>query len=334
MTFETDQRLKSYLDTNQLARERLCLAVLSLDKRYSHIKPRHPYGGRDGGADIDAVLNSDVKAVAAVGFVVGANDSEEQKKTITGKFFKDVSSALTAEDKPAALVFFTNINLTMGEKKELRDKAIKQGFIECEIYDRERIRIALDGVDGLVARFQYLAIPLSEAEQQSFFARWGDDIQSIVATGFQRIERTLNRLMFLQEAEEQLGSLVIIYELDRTYDPDELERTQIPDVVSDVFLIDEDLMHDAARPCPAEISFLPLRIQQGRDFRLATPVIDERSINPLHRSDLLRRTGNQNNAVCLEAFLFTPEQQGLGASALVDQTAANAEPGRTALAIS
>ena len=77
MTYETDQRLKNYLDTNQLARERLCLAVLAIDKRFSDVKPRHPRGGPDGGRDIEAVFRSSETAFAAVGFLNEANDSDD-----------------------------------------------------------------------------------------------------------------------------------------------------------------------------------------------------------------------------------------------------------------
>ena len=54
--YETDQRLKNYLDTNQLAREQMCLAVLAIDRRFSNVKPRHPRGGPDGGRDIEAIF--------------------------------------------------------------------------------------------------------------------------------------------------------------------------------------------------------------------------------------------------------------------------------------
>ena len=51
---QTDERLRSWLDTNQLARERLSLAVLALDKGFTAVTPRHPRGGPDSGHDIDA----------------------------------------------------------------------------------------------------------------------------------------------------------------------------------------------------------------------------------------------------------------------------------------
>ncbi len=42
MSYLTDERLKSYLDTNQLHREQLCLALLALDNRFTNVRPRHP----------------------------------------------------------------------------------------------------------------------------------------------------------------------------------------------------------------------------------------------------------------------------------------------------
>lgn len=69
-------------------------------------------------------------------------------------------------------VFFTNVSLTAGEKDGLVQGAKDKGLAHAEVFDRERIRIALDSADGFSLRFQYLGIPLSEAEQATFFARW------------------------------------------------------------------------------------------------------------------------------------------------------------------
>jgi hypothetical protein len=154
--------------------------------------------------------------------MVGANDSREQKKTIKIKFEKDAKAAKSNDQNPSVFVFFTNVDLTIKEEGSLKAKALDLGFAECDIYDRERIRVMLDSVDGFAARIQYLGIPLSDAEQASFFARWGDDIQSVITTGFQRVERTLDRLLFLQEADDVLSALTMVYELDRTYDAEEI----------------------------------------------------------------------------------------------------------------
>lgn len=222
MSFDTDEKLKSYLDTNQMYREQMCLAVLSIDKRFSEVTPIHPRGGPDGGKDIEAIYKNEQKVFGAVGFVNQANDSNEQKKKVTKKFKDDTKNALKEDNKPDYLVFFTNINLTQGERKTLIKHAKDKGFKDCDIFDRERIRILLDGADGLAVRFQFLDIPLSEAEQATFFARWGDDIQSVISTGFQKIEKTLNRILFLQESADVMKSLFISYELDKEYDAKEV----------------------------------------------------------------------------------------------------------------
>ncbi|ERP90040.1 hypothetical protein Q670_14175 [Alcanivorax sp. P2S70] len=222
MPYQTDERLKSYLDTNQLHREQLCRAILAVDKRFSDVRPRHPRGGPDGGRDIEALFRDESLAYGAVGFVNQANDSKEQKKTINEKFASDLDSAIGANKKPSVFVFFTNINLTIGEKDTLVESAKKQGITHCEILDRERLRITLDSPDGFSLRFQYLNITLSEEEQASFFARWGDDIQSVISTGFQRIEGTLNRLLFLQESTDPLNHLTFSFELKEKYSADDI----------------------------------------------------------------------------------------------------------------
>lgn len=207
--YQTDEKLKGYLDTNQLHREQMCRAILATDKRYSDVRPRHPRGGPDGGRDIEAIYREHQVAYGAVGFSNQANDSAEQKRAIKQKFRDDLASAISDEKKPEAFVFFTNLNMTVGEKESLISDAKKCEIKHCEIFDRERIRIVLDSPDGFFIRFQFLNIPLSEAEQASFFARWGDDIQSVIATGFQKIERTLDRVLFFQEASDCLDQFVL-----------------------------------------------------------------------------------------------------------------------------
>lgn len=217
MPHDTDERLRSRLDTNQLGREELCLGLLALDQRFSEIRPRHPRGGPDGGRDIDARFGGAQIAVAAVGFVNGANDSAAQKRRIRKKLADDASSAKVADTRPDVFVFMTNLALTMGEQDGLKQTALKLGFAGCEVFDRNLMRAMLDNPDGFALRFQYLGLPLSEAEQTSFFAKWGGGIQDLVTSSFQRVELTLERLLFLQEAGDVLSSLDVHLELDRAY---------------------------------------------------------------------------------------------------------------------
>jgi hypothetical protein len=53
MPYNTDERLKGYLDTNQMHREQMCLAVMAVDRHFSDVRPRHPRGGPDGSAQMD-----------------------------------------------------------------------------------------------------------------------------------------------------------------------------------------------------------------------------------------------------------------------------------------
>jgi hypothetical protein len=171
MTYTTDERLKGYLDTNQLQRERMCLAILAIDKRFTNVRPRHPRGGPDGGRDIEATFQGEQKAIGAIGFVNQENDSNDHKTKAKRKFTADLRSALKSEPDLKVFAFFTNVNLTASEKSALVQEAQSSGLAHCEIIDRERMRLVLDGADGLSIRFQALGIPMSEAEQATFFAR-------------------------------------------------------------------------------------------------------------------------------------------------------------------
>jgi hypothetical protein len=227
LPFQTDERLKGYLDTNQLHREQMCLAVLANDQRFTEVRPRHPRGGPDGGRDIEATYQAEQKAFGAVGFVNQANDSNEQKRSIKSKFADDLESAIAAFDEVGVFVFFTNINLTIGEKDSFVQQAKSRGILFCEIFDRERLRIELDGPDGFYIRYQYLGITLTDAEQASFFARWGNEIQSVISSGFDRMETALNRILFLQESRDPIASLAVALQLDRKYTAEEIGHFRI-----------------------------------------------------------------------------------------------------------
>jgi hypothetical protein len=222
MPTDTDIRLRSRLDANQRDREQMCRSVLALDPHYSDVRPRHPAGGPDGGRDIEAIFDGDRMAYGAVGFHNGANDSDEQKKRIRTKFSSDLASALAAKPDLKVFAFLTNLDFTMGEQSKMKDEARQGGIEHCDILDRERLRIELDSPGGFFIRFQYLGIPLSEAEQASFLAHYGDRIQEVVSTGFQRIERTLSRILFLQEAAEVLDGIFVRFHLKKSYRADEI----------------------------------------------------------------------------------------------------------------
>lgn len=224
MSTDTDIQLRSRLDTNQRDREQMCRAILALDPHYADVRPRHPTGGRDGGRDIEAIFDNDRIAYGAVGFTNSANDSSEQKKRIRKKYSADLKSALVAKSDLKVFVFFTNVHLTVGEKTEMESEARQAGIAHLDVFDRERLRIELDSPSGFFVRFQYLRIPLSEAEQASFLARYGDRIQEVVSTGFERIERTLGRILFLQESADVLDGVSVCFHLKRPYAADEINH--------------------------------------------------------------------------------------------------------------
>lgn len=227
MPYETEERLKSYLDANQQGREQLCLAVLQTDRFYSDIRPRQPKGGPDGNRDIQAIYNGEQIAFVAVGFVNGANDSRPQKTQIKNKFKSDFTDAKEEYKDLKVFVFFTNILFTTGEKEKLEEYAKGKGITHCDIYDRERIRIALDSLDGLAARYQYLGLKLSDAEQQAFFNRWGDDIQTMISNRFSDVDTKLNRILFLEESKTPLVYFSIGFELKRKYTAEEFGNYRV-----------------------------------------------------------------------------------------------------------
>lgn len=211
----TDERLKTWLDANQLARERLCQAILSIDKHFSDVHPRHPRGGPDGGRDLEAKFNNEYLAWGAIGFQNSVSDSASYRTQAQKKFKEDLEHTLKKLPSLKVFVFFTNVNLTVTEKESLVIKSKRKGIEYCEIFDRERMRIVLDSPDGLSIRYQYLQIPLSDAEQASFFARWGDDLQFLIARSFKALDEGLKRIQFYQEANRPLRSIMFIIKLSQ-----------------------------------------------------------------------------------------------------------------------
>lgn len=222
MPSETDARLRSHLDGNQPSRERLCVAVLQLDRNYSGVRPRQPSGGPDGGRDIEATLKDVGLAYGAVGFLNNASDTAPQRRRIKNKFRTDLAAAMRASPQPQAFVFMTNVALTVTDKKQLQEHAAAAGLSPVDIFDRERLRILLDSPDGLATRYHFLDLTLSNAEQQAFFSRWGSDIHSLIATSFNRLETSVRRMLFLQEATLPLDVLSVRIQLRRHYTAEEM----------------------------------------------------------------------------------------------------------------
>ncbi|MDD9709147.1 hypothetical protein PVW53_17660 [Seohaeicola sp. SP36] len=214
---ETDRRLKDYLNTNQAARERMCLEILSVQEGYSDVSPRLPKGGPDGSRDIQSFYRDDL-CFGAVGFVNDAGDGNEHRKQIKKKFKEDLKNALSEKKDgtppPKAFVFLTNVGLTPGIISELKEHARGKGISYCDIFDREILRVALDSNRGYAIRHRYLDISLSDAEQKEFFTAWGDKINSIIGSGLKDLHKTTKRIQFLMEAQFTLDHLATVVRLD------------------------------------------------------------------------------------------------------------------------
>ena len=108
------------------------------------------------------------------------------------------------------------------------DFATSQSLSECEIFYRERIRHLLDMPAGLGLRFQYLGIPLSEAEQVAFFEKFGSQLEQMMLKKFDDVDKKLARIEFFHDcAKPLMGIEFFVVELVRPYTPRELGHFRV-----------------------------------------------------------------------------------------------------------
>ena len=111
-TDETWHRLREWT-TGQPSSERLAALVLDAEG-YESIDPSHPLGGPDGGAD--ALVKKDGKKwIMAVYFPRG----QQTIADITSKLFDDIASAKKRGEGLDGLVFVTNQELRLAERRDL-----------------------------------------------------------------------------------------------------------------------------------------------------------------------------------------------------------------------
>ena len=161
----TEERLRHHLDSNHVMRERLCLAIMPVLGPYTREQPRRPKGGPDGGRDIEAVFQGSMTVWGAVGFRNGGGNDEAARREAESKFQTDLDRALSENPTLQGFVCFTNVDLTPGIIEHLKEAASKRGVSVVDICDMERMRHVLDSPEGLIARLQYLEIPMSATEQ-------------------------------------------------------------------------------------------------------------------------------------------------------------------------
>ena len=99
----------------------------------------------------------------------------------------------------------------------MKEEARKAGIGHCDILDRERLRIELDSPAGFFIRFQHLTIPSPRPSKRAFSPGMVTVSRRSSSTGFQRIERTLGRILFLQESADVLDGISVRFRLKQSY---------------------------------------------------------------------------------------------------------------------
>ena len=143
----------------QKSSERLAAHILN-SEAFTSINPSHPLGGKDGLKDIISTKNN-LQWIAAAYFPRGQKNFTEIKK----KFIGDKKGI--RKNKVSGLAFVTNQELTLHERKELKDIGKPHTI---EIFHLERICHILDTAKNYGIRLEFLDIELSKEEQLSYFA--------------------------------------------------------------------------------------------------------------------------------------------------------------------
>lgn len=165
---ETWSRLLNWTK-GQKPSERLSAHILS-SEGFKSIDPSHPLGGRDGLKDIISIKDN-LKWIAAAYFPRGQKDFKEIKK----KFTSDAKGI--KQNKVSGLAFVTNQELTLSERKALKDVGKPHTI---EIFHLERVTHILDSAKNYGIRLEFLDIELSKEEQLSFFASRDEKMSGLI----------------------------------------------------------------------------------------------------------------------------------------------------------
>jgi hypothetical protein len=153
---ETWHRLLEW-DKGQSESERLAARLLS-GQGYSSVDPGHPLGGPDGGKDIVCTRDGQAHYVS-VFFPRGQQPFSQIEKKLKSDLKKIKSK------KPVGIVFFTNQELTLGQREKL-DKTASP--LSLDTFHLERIASCLDCPGGYGLRLEFLSIEMSKEEQVDF----------------------------------------------------------------------------------------------------------------------------------------------------------------------
>ena len=155
---ETWHRLLEW-DKGQTPAERLAAVILNIEG-FQNVDPSHPLGGRDGLKDMFLTFNGS-KWIGAVYFPRG----QQSFTTIHDKFKHDVEGV--KNNNAQGIVFFTNQELTLGERKKLAESIPD---IDVQIYHLERIASILNTPQAYGIRMEFLDIEMSKDEQVAYFS--------------------------------------------------------------------------------------------------------------------------------------------------------------------
>ena len=226
-TRETEARLRSWLDANQVQRERLCAQMLPLMGDYSEVVPRRPKGGPDGSRDLEAIFGGSIEVWGAVGFRNSAKDDKNDKTWVKKKFKADLNAALKKNPNLKGFVFLTNVDLTPTEQDSLKEYGHNKNVGHVDVFIREHLRVVLDSIDGWGYRLQFLDIEMSKEEQSTFINKFGARLESQLEQQHQEVNAKLQRIEFLHDCAKPIRGASFMVQLDRPYSPEELGHFRI-----------------------------------------------------------------------------------------------------------
>ncbi|MDX1200625.1 hypothetical protein GOL94_25110 [Sinorhizobium medicae] len=195
---DTETQLRNYLNNNKYKQEMLAAEMLRVSDHFSNVVTQQTSGARDGGVDIESEFKGR-QCISGVGFCNDANDKSD-RAGVARKFRADLEAGLKKTPAAKAFAFVTNVNFTTDQRTKLFGECASRG-IECtEIFDRDRLVRILNTPRGLLARYTYLDMPLSDDEQKAFFSAWGSDINSTIRESVSGLQDKLDRQAFLADS--------------------------------------------------------------------------------------------------------------------------------------
>ena len=112
----------------------------------------------------------------------------------------------------------------------------------------------------------------------------------------------------------------------------QFEGCSVPDIVSYILLIDQNLVHRATGPRASQVGRNPALIENVGDITLSLAILDKSAIDPAHNLDLLRRSGHENDAIGLDAFVLASSEFSFDDGILIDKAPAQTEASGSSLA--